>query len=133
MDPLHMVRRRQLSKEKRQTQTGLRNRELDVSRTSQGQAVLSKRWPRSIQGEDRSIWASVQVSMARITVSAMEEQLPGVSDRVVKILGTAPQILQALTMMLTDLGDNQHYQRLSTTPVSPPVLVSIYPALPVSE
>ena len=73
--------------------------------------------------------------MARITVSAMEEQLPGVSDRVVKILGTAPQILQALTMMLTDLGENQHYQRLSTTPVSSPVvghpLVCPLPVLPV--
>ena len=79
--------------------------------------------------------ASVQVSMARITVSAMEEQLPGVSDRVVKILGTAPQILQALTMMLTDLGENQHYQRLSTTPVSLAVLGSLLvrpsPVLPV--
>lgn len=61
----------------------------------------------------------MQVSLARITVSSMEEQLPGVSDRVVKILGTAPQILQALTMMLTDLGENQHYQRLSTAPVHP--------------
>ena len=60
----------------------------------------------------------LQDSGARITVSPQQEQLPGVSDRVVLLLGTKDQVLQAMKLILNLLKDSRQYQRLSTTPVS---------------
>ncbi len=62
------------------------------------------------------IWG--QESGARITVSPQQDQLPGVSDRVVLLLGTKDQVLLAMKLILNLLKDSRQYQRLSTTPVS---------------
>lgn len=59
-----------------------------------------------------------QESGARITVSPQQDQLPGVSDRVVLLLGTKDQVLHAMKLILNLLKDSRQYQRLSTTPVS---------------
>ena len=51
-------------------------------------------------------------------MSPQQDQLPGVSDRVVLLLGTKDQVLHAMKLILNLLKDSRQYQRLSTTPVS---------------
>lgn len=59
-----------------------------------------------------------QDSGAAITVSAQNAQLPGVSDRVVRITGTQSQLMRALALILSKLLESPNYARLASVPVS---------------
>ena len=59
----------------------------------------------------------MQDSAAAITVSAQNAQLPGVSDRVVRITGTQSQLMRALALILSKLLESPHYPRLASVPV----------------
>ena len=50
-------------------------------------------------------------------MSAQNAQLPGVSDRVVRITGTQSQLMRALALILTKLLESPHYPRLASVPV----------------
>lgn len=60
----------------------------------------------------------MQDSGAAITVSAQNAQLPGVSDRVVRITGMQTQLMRALALILSKLLESPHYTRLASVPVS---------------
>ena len=72
---------------------------------------------------------SPQDSSASITVSSQEAQVPGVTDRVVRITGTQSQLMRALALILSKLLESPHYARLCNVPV---LILFCYdaPALP---
>ncbi|KAK9811410.1 hypothetical protein WJX72_003480 [[Myrmecia] bisecta] len=54
-------------------------------------------------------------SKANITVSAQDKQLPGVSDRVVRVTGDLEQLMRAVALLITKLSENPNYSRFTNT------------------